>query len=197
MKENRPNVLNLDLNAIVPDKNDENFATLYPYHSTEMSILFVYGNDHKRHTTNFVLNELKPFFHWHELILLFTAIVLCFLRRTLRLRRDGFISAFIDMNVVITGGGNLRVHHRIERIFFAFMFVAYFFMTAIWLETTLYPSFLIPHQTVDTFDELAEINAPIYISDVFVDNEQIIIEMLKLVSTHLLKKIHNKLQLIY
>lgn len=172
-------MLNLDLNAYGSDDDEKNGTILYPYHSIEISILFVYGTEYKRQTSNSILNKLKPFHQLEILVFVFASIALCFLRRMLKLRRDGFISAYIDIGIVATGGGNLRINHKIERMFFAIMFVAFFFLVALWLETTLYPSFLIPDRTIDTFDKLAEINKPVYISIKLKDKEHLVIGMLR------------------
>lgn len=179
LKKSRPNVLNLDLNSYGSDDDEKRGTFLYPYHSTEICVLFVYGTDYKRQANNSILKKLKPFVHWKSLIFVFAIIALCFLRRMLKLRRDGLISAYIDIGIVVGGGGNLRIDNKIERMFFAIMFVAFFFLTALWLETTLYPSFLIPHRTIDTFNELAEVNTPVYISIKLKDKEQLVIGMLR------------------
>lgn len=146
-------------------KKDTQLTHLYPYRSMKLSVFFVYGTDYQRQINNNLFSKLKIFtFNWTNLLVILAAIALCFIRRLNKLRRDGFISVLIDVVVIFTGGGNLRMDHKLERWFFVIMSIGAFFLNAICLGPTLFPSYLLPCRNIETFQELAAINPPIYIS---------------------------------
>lgn len=103
----------------------------------------------------------------------------------MKLRHDGFISSFIDTLVVHIGGTTLRLYHRLERWLFVITSIGAFFMIAIWLNACLFPTLITLDQSVDTFEELAEINPPIYLVLILNGIEGIVLEMLRFISISL------------
>lgn len=153
---------------------------LYPYDSDALSVIFVYGSDYQRQYSNNLFSKLRIFlFNWTNLLVILAGMVLCFMRRWQRLRHDGFISVVIDVAVIFIGGGSLRLDHRFERKFFILMSIGAFFLNAICLDSTLFPSYLSPQQKVETLQQLAEINPPIYMPPLLANSENMIVEMLR------------------
>lgn len=187
MSKNHRNILNMDLHlSVLPSMpsllGNSTTVPLYPYRSKDLSVIFFYGSDYRRQINNNLFSKLKIFtFNWTNLFVIFAAIALCFIRRLHKLRRDGFISVLIDVVVIFTGGGNLRMDHKLERWFFVIMSIGAIFLNAICLEPTLFPSFLLNHRSISTFHQLAEINPPIYLRLVLRSNEHLIVEMLRFI----------------
>lgn len=153
---------------------------LYPYHTADLSVIFIYDTHHKPKFNNNLFSKLRLFvFNWTNLFVILAAVVLCIVRQWKKLRRNGFISVLIDVIVIFIGGGILRMDHRIERLFFAVVSFGAFFLNAICLGPTLFPSYLLPQQSVKTFHELAQMNAQIYIDLWFQNEKSLIIEMMK------------------
>lgn len=107
------------------------------------------------------------------------AICMCMMRRLNQLRNNGFVPVLIDVMVIFTGGGNLHMHHRLEKWFFAILSIGAFFINAICLEETVFPSYLQPMQRIQTFEEVAKLNVPVYIGNTLKRNQFLIKEMLR------------------
>lgn len=185
MSESHPNSLLVALHLnVLPSipmlPGDSNSVALYPYQLSDLSVIFFYGSDYHRHTNNHLFSRLKIFtFNWTNLFVILTAMALCFVRRRAKLLRDDFMAVLIDVLVIFIGGQQLRMNHKIERWFFVITSIAAFFLNAICLGPTLFPSYLRIHQNVDTFQELAQVNPPIYLRLVLRDSEDLIKEMLR------------------
>lgn len=163
-------------------------ATLYPYHSIKLLVFFVYGSDFERQFNNNFFNKLKVFlFNWTNTFVILASVTLCFVRRVQRLRHDGFISVLIDVVVIFTGGGKLRFDQKLERWFFSIVSIGALFLNAICLEPTLFPSFLHHQRTVNTFEQLAEINPPVYLAGVLKGNEPYITALLRFYLSELIQ----------
>lgn len=108
-----------------------------------------------------------------------SALLLCYVRKRYRLRRSGFGATYVDLCCVMTGGGNLNLRHRWERIIFTVLFIGYFFFTNFWLEAVVFLTFLIHDGSIDTFDELKQMNPPIFNSILLEQSEQFIGSMLR------------------
>lgn len=155
---------------------------LYPYRSTELYLLFVYGTDFRRHMSS--SSNPTAFRKVSGIIVLFSTLVainLCIARRRLNLVRSGLISSFIDTLVAFMGGGNLRMQHKFERWFFTVLMVGAFFMTALWTGELLSLAYHITDQKVNTFEQLIKINTTIYNGDRETNINDIVHEMLKFV----------------
>lgn len=181
--ENHQNVLSIALHplpAIAELDGVVESLPLYPYHSVKLVVFFVYGSDYQRQLNNNVVNKLKLFiFNWTNLLVVLAAMALCFVRRWQRLRHDGFISVLIDVTVIFIGGGRLRPAHRFERWFFVLLSIGAFFLNAIGLDSTLFPSYLHPLQSIETFQQLSEINPPTYIPPILGAEKHLIRNMLR------------------
>lgn len=171
----------LDVNALTTTKSSaSNIIPLYPFHSVNMAVLFVYSDDFKRQKCKVVLTRAGGY----VLLLLTTSILfatatLSYLRKKNKLRRAGFIPSFIDVYISFFGGGNLRVKHNFERLLFGILLIGFLFLTTFWLDVVLFPSFLIRDNSIETFKDLAKINPPIFSSFVFKEHEKSIEIMLK------------------
>lgn len=137
---------------------------LYTYHSTELSIIFVYGSDMKRQQKSIYASLcgnksvlLCLLFH------LLAAAALCYLRRRERLPHDGYILCWIDVFAAFVGGGTIRTTHRLERWLFGLIYIGSFFLVAIWGGLVFYPAFYERDHSVESIKEIAEINPPIFI----------------------------------
>lgn len=145
-------------------------------------MIFVYGSDYQRQWKNNTLAQTIVFIvNWTNLFIFLMAMGLCFIRRLNKLRRDGFISTLIDVTVIFTGGGSMRMDHKLERWLFVIVSVGALFLNSLCLDATLYPSYLLSSRTIDSFQQLYETNSPIYLAESLEKHEQLIIQMLRLV----------------
>lgn len=152
---------------------DDPSSPSYSYRSTELAAVFVYGDDMERQQKNFFAQYLS--YHSQQLnfaLLLLGAAILCYLRRRQGLRRDGYISCFIDMIAVFFGGGNIRISHRYERWFFGIIFIPVVFIMAIWGATVFYPCFFELDRSIKSIEEVSAINPPIFISPTLKEDEK-------------------------
>lgn len=156
---------------------------LYPYQSKGVVAFFFYGNDYKRQRiSSFLAHFGSLLFNWFNFWIALCAVSLCVFRRILKLRRDGLMSSYIDVLVTFIGGGNLLInHHRLEKWFFGTLLVSSIFLNAIGIESSLYASYVDSFGRIDTFEKLASINPPIYVSPSVKRNFDIINEVLKYV----------------
>lgn len=130
----------------------------------EIRVIFVYGQDYTRHMNILLIPGYVQILS--GVIMLFiclASIVLWIIRRKLELRRNDFVSAFIDTIIPFIGGGNVRMEHKWEKWFFAILLIGAFFITTLFAGDLLDCVYLILNQKITTFDQLAEMNAPIYI----------------------------------
>lgn len=86
------------------------------------------------------------------------------MRQLAKLKRDGFVSSALDTFIAFFSGGNLRMQHRLERIFFGILLIATFFITSIWNDADLISCSLDSEQKIDTFQKLTQLNPNIYFS---------------------------------
>lgn len=144
--------------------------------------MFVYGSDFKRQKIS-PLNNFNPL-QWmiNDLTYVFwitATVLLYFLRRVMKLRRRGFMEAFFDISITFIGGGNVRIDHKLEKWLFGIVFLGAFFLSTVWQETSIFPSFLLPNQNIDTFDKLAKVGPTFYAATPFQASSHLIEEMLK------------------
>lgn len=156
---------------------------LYPYHAHEIAVIFVYGMDFNRLRSIIQIPVCLLYLNYSMFVtIILAAVVLCYIRRTLKLRRDGYISSFIDTIVGFIGGGNLRIVHKLERWFFGVLMIGAFFMIAIWTDTVLDRIYHIQFFEVDTLKKLSEIDRlPVFISPPLKSDRDLLEEMLRLV----------------
>lgn len=152
---------------------------LYPYDSIELVVLFFYGNDFKRQLEIFIVPEsIQIAAGLFVLFVILAASILCFIRRKLRLRRDGLFSTFIDTMVAFIAGGTLQMRHKLERWFFGILLTSALFITALWTGDVLDCMYQMDKK-ITTFQQLADINSPIFIPTSFKGQESAIHEMLR------------------
>lgn len=148
-------------------------VSLFNYHPTELRMMLVYGTDleHSQKgifTTYFEYKSNQAtfaFFYGFPVILLV-------IRRILRLRHDGYISCVIDIAVGFLGGGNIRITHWIEKWFFSVIWIAAFFLNAIYFTLvfgTVWTNF---NDIGKSVGDIAMLNTPIYLSPDLEENEQ-------------------------
>lgn len=152
---------------------------LYPYDSNALCVIFVYGTDIQRgEHFAFVPSYTKALGIILTTYICLAAIVLLIIRKKLKLRRDGVLITSIDVMVAFVAGGNLRMQHRFERLFFGILLISAFFIVSIFTGTVLDSIYSISKQEV-TFDQLHKINSPIFISPSLNANVENILLMLK------------------
>lgn len=156
--------------------------SLYPYRSNELAVMFVYGADFHRQIH--ILNISATVKIAAILILLFmvlAAFILRKMRKNFNLRRVDFSSAIIDILIVFIACGNLRVRHHLERWFFGILLIGALFMTPIFTSELLNQVYRMQDQKLTTFEQLAEIGAPIYINPALFMHAETISEQLRFV----------------
>lgn len=181
MKDDLSNMFKFSFNSPL-ESVGETVTSLYPYDSDKLLVLFFYHAGGKRKTERLGLSELQMAIQFGFLVVsLLAAGMLSYLRRRNQLRRDGYISCFFDILIGIVGGGNLSMRHRLERWFFGIFLIGNFFLMTFWFDAVFYPTFLIQERSIKTFNQLAKVNPKIYIPFTFMENEEIIKEMLRYV----------------
>lgn len=170
--------LNFELDTVLMGVINDKSIAVYPHKSEPLKVAFIYG-------TNFMQQRNGIIYNYSLLLLLnfvFFAMAptaLCFIRRKLKLRGNGLLSCTIDMIIIFVGGGRLRLMHKFEKWFFGIFSIAALFINAFGFQSTLYPSFLLPSQNIDTFEQLAAINPPVYIGQSFVQHMEVVTDMLR------------------
>ena len=153
---------------------------VYPYMTTELRVIFVYGTDFRREMNIFLIPRAVQIAGAMILTFIFAAsITLYFIRRKLRLPRRDFMSALMDCWIPFIGGGNLQMHHRLEKWFFAILLFSAFFIMAVFSGDLIDCVVRVLHAKVSTFAELAEINPPIYSANELHSHGNLILEKLK------------------
>lgn len=136
---------------------------LYSYQSTEISVLFVYGDDFEREMGSFLVPESVQILNIIILVFLLTSsIILCIMRRKFSLRRNDFMASFMDTMVSFTGGSTLQMQHGAERLFFGVLLFAAFFIISIYVGDVLFYIYRLLDQKISTFEQLAMVSPPIY-----------------------------------
>lgn len=157
---------------------------LYPYESYKLSVLFVYGTDLTREMNIvFVPETIRTL---AILIMSFVSsatIALCLMRRRLKLRPAGFISAFTDIIITFIGGGNIRMQHKFERWFFCILLIGNFFIVSLFAGDLLDCIIQILNQRIIRLEQLAGMSSPIFIGKTLSMHEDNILMILRFVSS--------------
>lgn len=142
--------------------------------------MFVYGIDFTRQMNIIVIPDtFKLLIYLLVLFMSSASCILWFVRRRFRLRRDGILATTIDTIVAFTAGGNLQMKHKYERLFFAVMLIAAFFITSIFTGGILFYTYRILNQKIVTFDQLSNTHTPIYINQGFGKSNELVHQMLR------------------
>lgn len=145
-----------------------------------LKVFFVYSSGFTTH--------YSVFHSWSGYDILFmnipifiAAIILYVLRRRrAELQNINFWSGFLDMYVVVFGGGNIRVRHRWERMFFAIGLIASFFLISLYLADFSMHSILNENPNkIDTFEKLSKQNVTFYLTTNLIKHEAVIKGMLR------------------
>lgn len=173
----------MQLEMISPHDWKNGETASMPVHSfvtTDLAVFFVYGDDMERQQYSFFASYLgKRTNQLAWLIWFVFSAVLCYLRRRLRLRRDGFISCLIDCVAATLGGGTIRITHRYERWLFAIYFVGNFFVMAIWSGILFLPTFFELDRNIESIQQISTINPPIFIDPTLEKSEKDIVYLLR------------------
>lgn len=147
----------------------------------ELSVVFFYGADMKRTTDQKPTEKQTTFLSILYIFSFSMTIIVCWIRKKYRLRRNGLISAYIDILITFYGGGKLLLNHKFERLIFAILFVGFFFLNILYFQIVIYPLFLLRDQSIKNFEELSILNPPNYISPELKNNEKMIELLLRFV----------------
>lgn len=181
MNSNETNVIRFSLDSYSATKSSKsNQIATYPYSAIDLSIVFFYGADEKRKRVHIKTESETIFKILTEIISWVTAAVFCYVRKRNRLRRNGLISSYIDVQTAIYGGGNLRLNHNLEQWIFSILFFGYFFLDILYYQIVIYPAFLIFDQSIKNFKELAVVNPLIYLSPAIGDFNKTVDILLRL-----------------
>lgn len=156
---------------------------LYPYESPKLALIFVYGTDSTREMNIVLVPEsVRTLAISIGLFVILATTALCFMRRKLKLPRSGSTFTFIDVIIAFIAGGNLRMQHKFERWFFGILLIGTFFINSLFTGDLLDCVIRILNQRISTFQQLADINSPIYISKTLAMHEFNIRKMLRFVA---------------
>lgn len=139
---------------------------LYPYESHRVEVIFVYGDDSTREMKRIsnIPVQIQILASLIGLFVILAAILLCIIRKKLNLRHHSILSTFIDVMITFTSGGNLQMRHKIERWFFGISLVGAFFISSLFTGDLLDCVYQVLHQRIDSLEQLARTDAPIYVS---------------------------------
>lgn len=168
-------MLNIKLYSFT-EPNRQALKYLYPYHAIELKALLFYGENLKRPSCK--TKAVAPNI-WVSIYMSLAVATLLFIRKKAQLRHRGFFSTVLDVQIAIFAGGNLRVQHKWERLFFGIVLISAFFLLSIVLNSPLYGCAISPERSVTTFEGLAKFKVPIYISKDLNREQDAIIQMLK------------------
>lgn len=137
---------------------------LYPYRVVDMKVMFMYGKDYKRDRDVFTVSA--SILVQAALLILFmicSAFALLYIRRKYQLPPNDVSSAFLDILILFIGGGSIRMDHKYERWFFGILLFGAFLIVTVFAGDLLDSFVAVKNKKVTTFEQLAEINAPIHI----------------------------------
>lgn len=180
LKVDQSSMIRISLNRFTVIEESERATISNPCQRMGIRVIFTYGKDVKRRIRNSLLSfEFLRQSSWYFVSFLSVALLLYALRRKVGLHRSDFLSSFIDTEIIFFGGGNLQFNHRFERWILTIFLFGAFFLVSVWLNIYLFSSLVMVDQKIDTFEELAEIDPPIYLSMMLKGIEAIILEMLR------------------
>lgn len=138
---------------------------LYPYHPIDLKTTFVYGDDFNRQTDIFLFPASMKILCILIVLLFITSVtVLRIIRRNRNLQRGDLSSTVFDCVIAFVNGGNLEMRHKWEKWFFGILLFSVFFIVSVLVGDLLDSVIRVRNSKIDTFDKLADIRAPIYIS---------------------------------
>lgn len=128
-------------------------------------LIFVYGNDFIALKRYFKYSKILEHTWTIILVIIIGMILLYFIRRIAKLRRNDISTVYVDMMILVTGAASLRYHHKWEKIFFGIFIFGIFFINTIGIDNTLFHLFLLEEDyRVDTFEKLAQTKAPVTVN---------------------------------
>lgn len=143
-------------------KSSQNGVPLCFHQLQQIRVIFVYGMDFERQPIYFgVLHYWINNYQWINfvIIILFVIILYC-LRRRASVRMDG---SWLEVIAVVIGGGIIRVHHKLEKVFFGISLISFFFLISIFLADFSMHSIISERfEKIDTFEKLAKRNVTFY-----------------------------------
>lgn len=157
----------------IPKGNSTKFsvAQLSPQTTSKVFLTIAIGEDYPPLTVRLNIWTILLSGWVHILFITFATIMLYFLRRGDLMRRSYITEAFIDVMMTVTGGGNLRLRDKLEKIFFGFLLLGSFYINAIRLDNFLFSTFLAQNpERIDTFEKFAKINPLIIQNDVGINH---------------------------
>lgn len=175
--------LHFDLNSYVTSHLVYNskikLNPLYPYNAIELKALFVYGSDYGRVLNIFTFpTSVKVVIAFITLSVVLAALLLRFIRYKYNLPRADFLSTLTECIIPLIGGGDLHMHHKIEKLFFGIYFVGTFFIMAIYSGDIVDTIVRLSNQKITKFSELAVIKPKYHISNKIYDQKDAIHERL-------------------
>lgn len=180
MDESKPNAPKFDLNPtpIVTDKTTLPIS-MFNYHPTELRIMVVYGSDLRPSRRGPIQKYWG--FKSSKIVMatgFVTSVLLCLIRKRLRLRHNGFFHSWIDILISVFGGGRIQFTHRFERLYFAAMWMMFLFINtflgALMFDTT-WPN----ADKILSIDDIITMTPPIFLSPTLQENEQSIKAILR------------------
>lgn len=129
---------------------------LYPYHSTEVIVVFVYGMDFKRERDIFLVpNSILLVTSLVVLFMTLSSMTLFVARRKLNLHGNSITTSIMDCLIPFIGGGNLQMEHRFEKWFFGIMLIGGFFIISVFGGDLVDTVVKIHSSKIETFENLA------------------------------------------
>lgn len=166
---------------ILDAKNTKRFLPIKSYRNSKLRVIFVYGVDFGRTHKSFIAGHFWESGQFWILCIAFSisSFVLYLLRHQTGFRTKGFLHGIFEIYIIFIGGGSVQIRRGLEKLFFAAMFVAAFFLISIYLADYSMHSVLNRQQKVDSFAKLAQHNVTFFLIPQLAEKKKSVTNMLR------------------
>lgn len=172
----------------IPHRKNTKLWPINSYKQQNIRVLFIHAKNFNRDT--FPVYETWHNRNYYFICALFwlSVFILYLLRRRIGLRMKSFLDGYFEIVAICLGGRVIRYHHRYERMFFAILMVAAFFLVA--LHSSHFSMHVILRQEtfkVDSFETLAKHNVSFGLLKTLSYEEEYITNLLRYVVIIIIK----------
>lgn len=151
----------------------------YPIGSNKVKVIYIHDINFKRRK-GLPIHEILPNLWYIGLAFMLCFYILYFIRELTWTRRVNISNTFLDVFILLFGGGNLRYRHQIEKCFIGAILIAVFFILNIWFGGFLsHISTQTNLNSIDTFEKLSQTNASVHISMTLLNLQYVIHNFLR------------------
>lgn len=183
MKNSENHVVQLVFDAFIHffENCSSKLSPLYPYDSTKIKVILIYGKDFRRLLLpSGLLDIVLIGKHWFLFMwFVLSTLGLYSIRLVIGSKRNNIHSSAWSMFIVWISGGKLHYTHRIESFFLVIMLFAVFFVKAFGVGNFKSNIVIQESSGIVTFQELAKTrDIPVYLNHVFQDKTDTVLKLL-------------------